>query len=86
MRQLICGDFIAIRAGSYCYIQPCNICFDHGQENVSNFSTVYLYNWPHGSAIYNPAVHLECPDTALIERYGGKRIDPLTGGTCIHGT
>jgi adenylate kinase len=24
-------------------------------------------------------VHLECPDAVLIERYGGKRIDPLTG-------
>lgn len=24
-------------------------------------------------------VHLECPDAVLIERYGGKRVDPLTG-------
>lgn len=29
------------------------------------------------------AVHLECPDTVLIERYGGKRVDSLTGGTAI---
>ena len=31
------------------------------------------------------AVHLECPDAVLIERYGGKRVDPLTGGaySCI---
>jgi len=26
-------------------------------------------------------VHLEAPDSVLIERYAGKRIDSLTGGT-----
>ena len=26
------------------------------------------------------SVHLEAPDTVLLERYAGKRIDSLTGG------
>ena len=30
------------------------------------------------------AVNLECPDAVLIERYGGKRVDPLTGGAYSH--
>lgn len=30
----------------------------------------------------SPSVHLECPDTVLIERYGGKRVDSITGGMC----
>lgn len=26
------------------------------------------------------SVHLEAPDTVLLERYAGKRVDSLTGG------
>ena len=37
----------------------------------------------HLSCIQHSTVHLEAPDEALLERYQGKRIDPITSGVFV---
>lgn len=34
--------------------------------------------------VYYYSVHLEAPDSVLLERYSGKRVDSLTGGVFVH--
>ena len=46
----------------------------HLRAFVCHFSHNYRYSYNGFS------VHLEAPDTVLLERYAGKRIDSLTGG------
>ena len=57
-------------------------CSSHMSVYVSLTLLCCLHPYVSMLSLFH-AVHIECPDTVLIERYGGKRVDSLTGGSAI---
>jgi len=58
----------------------CRRCACSLQEYLPNILVIILSINKISSIHSIFSVHLEAPDSVLVERYSGKRVDPVTGG------